>query len=169
LSDADHRLQLAEERVRNRQEQVEAARRSLVESKGSHEAAIALHRQLHKELADAAATAAGIEAPATSPEPAPAGAQAARRAAEHARRAAASASSSLAAMRTRREFLEEQQARDEAAAAAAAAIPAVEADLTALAQLEAELGAIDALGRHEGLKLRDVIVAEPGYEAILEA
>ncbi|HUE67387.1 MAG TPA: AAA family ATPase [Candidatus Acidoferrum sp.] len=169
LSEADHRLQLAEERARNRQEQVEAARRSLVESKGSHEAALALHRQLHNELADAAATAAGIEAPAASPEPDTAGAQAARRAAEHARRAAASASSSLAAMRTRREFLEEQQARDEAAAAAAAAIPAVEADLVALAQLEAELGAIDALGRHEGLKLRDVIVAEPGYEAILEA
>ncbi|HEV2474979.1 MAG TPA: AAA family ATPase, partial [Candidatus Dormibacteraeota bacterium] len=169
VSEADHRLQLAEERARNRQEQAEAARRALADSTGSHEAALALDHQLQKELADAEATAATIEAPAASPEPDTAGAQDARRAAEHARRAAASASSSLAALRARMEFLEAQLARDEAAVAAAAAIPAAEADLAALAQIEAELGAIEALRKHEGLKLRDVIVAEAGYEAILEA
>ena len=169
LSEADHRLQLAEERANNREEQSAAARRSLAESKGQHEAALALKRQLQAELRTAEGTAASITAPATSPEPDTATAHEARRASEHSRRAAAAAASSLAAMRTRREFLEEQLARDEAAVGAAAAIPAAEADLTALRQLAAELEAIDALRKHEGMKLRDVIVPEPGYEAILEA
>jgi chromosome segregation protein len=169
LSEADHRLQLAEERATNRQEQADTARRSVAESVGSHEAALALRQQLHTELTEAEATAATIEAPAASPEPDTGAAHEARRAAEHARRAAAAEASSLASMRTRREFLEEQLARDEAAVAAAAAIPTAEADLNALAQLEAELSAIDALRKHGGMKLRDVIVAEPGYEAILEA
>jgi chromosome segregation protein len=169
LSEADHRLQLADERLRNRQEQAQAARRSLAESTAMHDAATALQRQLKVELEDAEATAASIEAPAASPEPDTAAAQEARRAAEHARRAAAAAASSLAAMRTRREFLEEQMARDEAAVAALAAIPTAEADLKALTQLNAELGAIDALRKHDGMKLRDVIVPEPGFEEILEA
>jgi chromosome segregation protein len=169
LSEAEHRLQLADERAKNRNEQAEAARRSLAESSGTHEAAAALQQQLQADLKEADGTAASIEAPASSPEPDTAAAHDARREAEHCRRAAAAAASSLAATRTRREFLEEQLARDEGAAAAAAAIPAAEADLEALSRLEAELGAIDALRKHEGMKLRDVIVPEPGYEAILEA
>ena len=169
LSEADHRLQLAEERAKNRQEQVEAVRRALDESSRSHVAGTALQQQLKAELTESEATAASIEAPADSAEPDTAGAQDARRAAEHARRATAAAASSLAAMRTRSEFLQEQMARDEAAVAAAAEIPTAEAHLQALTRLEAELKAIDALRKHEGMKLRDVIVAEPGYEAILEA
>jgi chromosome segregation protein len=165
-SDADHKLQLAEERVESRKALAESARRSAEESRAQLDAATALHAQLAAEL-----TGAGNpEVPeSVLQEPDQREARAAREAAEHARNAAAAASSSLAAARLRREFLEDQATRDAAAARAAAEIPEAEADLEAHTRLETELNAIDALRRHEGKKLRDVISAQPGYEAILES
>ena len=51
LSDAEHRLQLAEERLENRKSVAETARRAEAESKAVLEAAADLHAQLTKELA----------------------------------------------------------------------------------------------------------------------
>jgi chromosome segregation protein len=168
VSDAEHHLELGEERAENRRQAAEAARRSEAETRTLLEAAEALRRQLAAELAEVETAAASIDAPEASPEPDTAGVQRARRAAEEARRASAHGASTLAALRTRREFLEDQLARDEGAAAAAAEIPSAEARLQALVKLEAELKAIDAMGRHEGMRLRDVITPQPGYETLLE-
>jgi len=51
LSDAEHRLQLAEERLENRKSVAETARRAEAENKAVLEAAADLHKQLTKELA----------------------------------------------------------------------------------------------------------------------
>ncbi len=170
LSDAEHKLQLAEERAGSRGAAAEAAKRSEAETSALLDAAAALRAQLASELGEAEASTqapAEPEGPIEQPDPAPA--RHARDAAERARHAAMAAASSLEAARVRREFLEEQLQRDGAAAAAAAEIPAAEANLVALTALEAELGAIDALRRHDGLKLRDVIAAQPGYEGIVQS
>ncbi|HKW08366.1 MAG TPA: AAA family ATPase [Candidatus Dormibacteraeota bacterium] len=167
MSEADHRLQLAEERATSRRDQAENARRSLAESNGLHEAAASLRQQLQQELVDAEATAASIEAPVTSPAPDTAAAKDAMRAAEHARRAAAAAASSLAAMRTRREFLEEQSTNDTAGGR-----KDDRQELTGtLERVEAQLAALQRLPKPEteGLTLREVLTAEPGYEELLEA
>ena len=111
LSDAEHKLQLAEERADNRAAVVEAARRSEAETKTQADAATALRLQLAAELAEAEAATASIEAPIVALEPDTAAAEQGRRAAEQARRAASTAASTLAALRTRHEFLEEQAAR----------------------------------------------------------
>jgi len=165
-SDADHKLQLAEERLENRKAVAESARRSADESRALLEAATALRNQLAAELTEAG-NPAEPEPPLQDPDQRVA--RAAREAAEHARRAAAAAASSLAATRLRREFLEDQATHDEAAGRAAAELPGAEAAQEALARIETELKAIDALRRHEGKKLREVITAEPGYEAVVES
>ncbi len=141
-SDADHKLQLAEERVENRKAQLAA------------------------DLTEAGSPA---EPEPPLQEPDQREARSAREAAERARHAATAAASSLAAARMRREFLEDQAAHDAAAADAAAELPRAESDLESLTRLETELKAIDALRRHEGKKLRDVITAKPGFEEILQA
>ena len=164
-SDADHKLQLAEERLENRKVVAESARRSEEESQALLEAATALRAQLAAELTEAG-NPAEPEPPLQEPDQREA--RAAREAADQARHAATAAASSLAAARMRREFLEDQAIRDDAAAKAAAELPQAEADLEALTRLETELKAIDALRRHEGEKLRDVITAKPGFEEILQ-
>jgi len=165
-ADAGHKLQLAEERLENRKAVAESARRSEEESHALLDAAKALGAQLLAELTEAGNSAQ--PEPALQ-EPDQREARAARDAAEHARLAAAAAASSLAAARLRREFLEDQATHDAAAATAAAGLPQAESDLDVLTRLETELKAIDALRRHEGMKLREVITAEPGYEAVVES
>ncbi|HET9783123.1 MAG TPA: AAA family ATPase, partial [Candidatus Dormibacteraeota bacterium] len=166
-SEADHRLQLAEERASSRHAAAEAARRSLAESNTLRDAAAALKVQLVDELRVAETTAASIEAPPTSPEPDTQAAHRALREAEHARRAAANAASSLAAQTTRREFLEEQLTRDETAASTGDRQAVAEA----LGRVEAQIESLRRLPQPEtvGLRLRDVLTAEPGYEELLEA
>ncbi|HET7338490.1 MAG TPA: AAA family ATPase [Candidatus Dormibacteraeota bacterium] len=168
-SEADHRLQLAEERSSNRRAAAESARRSFAESRSLREAAEALKDQLTKELLDAETTAASIDAPVTSPEPDTQAAHAAMREAEHARRAAANAASSLAALKTRREFLEEQLARD--AATQSTTTGDRQAAMEALERIDAQIESLLRLPQPQtsALKLRDVLTAEPGYEELLEA
>src|SRR5438067_1570014 len=125
VSDAEHRLQLAEERVENRRAVADAARRSENEAQALLDAATALRSQLSGELGEAEKAidpAAEIPSPPDEPDTAPA--HEARRAADEARRAAAVAASSLASARTRREFLEEQLARAAKAATAAGLVTA---------------------------------------------
>jgi len=185
-SDAEHRKQLAEERLASRQAVAEEARHSAAEGRALLEAAGALRAQLAAELADAElAVATPTEAASMAADPDPAEARDARRAAEQARRAAMIASSSLAAVRTRREFLEEQAAGAARAAAAVARVKDAEAGLeeaeerarvaekaaAALARLRAELDGIEALrpAPAAGPALADVIIARPGYEQALSA
>ena len=170
-SDADHKVQLSLERVENRRVVAESARRSEAESHALLEAATALRAQLAAELEQAEQSinapegepAAGLQEPDRKP------ARAARDAADSARHAASTATSSLATASIRREFLEEQLRHDEAAVLAAAELPSAEAELDLLSGMAAELKALEALRRHEGLKLRDVITAKPGYEALVES
>ena len=183
---ADHRLQLAEERVEGRRAVAEGARRSEAESRALLEAAKALRAQLAGELVEAEQSIAAPDAPPepiAPPDPAPA--REARHAAESARRAAVAAASSLASVRTRREFLEEQAARAAEAGKAAAELVEAEASLgqaearardaqdaaTALARLRAELEGIDALrpASAHGMRLGEVVTPEPGYEEALGA
>jgi chromosome segregation protein len=160
VSDAEHRLQLGEERAENRRAVAEAALRSDAETRSLLDAAEALQKQLKEELNDAETAAASIEAPEVSPEPDTAGAQRARRAAEQARRAVLSAASSLAAARTRREFLVEQSAQSVGDGEA----------VQALDRLEAQLESVEALARHSpGLTLREMLTARPGFEELVEA
>jgi chromosome segregation protein len=185
LSEAEHRLQLAEERAANRQAAAEAARRLEAEGKTQAEAAQALRRQLTGEVGEAEAALAAVNAPSDSPEPDTDSAQEARRSAEHARRAASAAASSLAALRTRREFLEEQATQLERAASAAQLIPAAEAVVAEgqaevqsaseaaqlTARLRAELEGIDSLrpGSASGTRLIEVITPRPGFKVALAA
>ncbi len=169
-ADAEHKLQLAEERLESRRAAAEGAHRGESETHALLDAAAALRAQLAEELVLAeVSTQAPPEPDAPVDEPEPTAAHKAREAADRARHAAAGASSALASARMRREFLEEQMRHDLAAAEAAAEIPAAETALAALTALEAELQAIDALAKHEGLTLRDVIVPDRGYEGILES
>jgi chromosome segregation protein len=160
VSDAEHRLQLGEERAENRRAVAEAALRSDAETRSLLDAAEALQKQLKEELNEAETAAASIEAPEVSPEPDTAGAQRARRAAEQARRAVLSAASSLAAARTRREFLVEQSAQSVGDGEA----------VRALDRLEAQLESVEALSQHSpGLTLREMLTARPGFEELVEA
>jgi chromosome segregation protein len=186
VSDAEHRLQLAEERHESRHAAAEAARRSEAETRALLEAAEALRVQLAREL-DVASKAVEER---TDPQPLPsepdgAPARDARRDAEHARRTAAIAASSLAALRTRREFLEEQAAQLAQMTAAAAEIPGAEAEVARaekragtardasalLGRLRSELDGIEALrpSGEEGSRLGEVLSANQGYEAALSA
>ena len=178
-SDAQHRVQLAEERVENRKAVAEAAQRSEVESHALLEAATALRAQLNGEVAEAekAIAAPGDVLPALeAPDPRPA--QEARRGADQARRAASVAASSLGAVRTRREFLEQQAAQAESAAEAVRLLAGaehrlveLEREVAALARVRAELEGIEALRPQAegGLRLGEVITAHHGYEAALSA
>jgi len=185
-SEAEHRLQLAEERLENRHAVADEARRSEGEARALLDAAKALRSQLAAELgeADRAIDPAAVIPPApVEPDGTPA--HDARRTAEQARRAAAVAASFLAGLRTRREFLEEQSAQADRATAAAAAVAEAETAArqaqehfnkaeqaaVALKRLEAELQGIDALRppSGHGLRLGDVITARPGSEAALAA
>ena len=179
LSETQHGVQLAEERIANRRAVAEAARHSEVETRALLEAAAALRSQLTAELAQADRAIAMPEDDSPAAEaPDPRAAQDARRSAEQARRASAIAASSLAAVRTRREFLEQQSAQ---AASAAEAIRLLadaerrlgelENDTAALARARAELDGIEALRPPAagGPRLGEVIAAHNGYEAALSA
>jgi chromosome segregation protein len=121
LSEADHKLQLAEERAENRQVVADSARRSEAENRTQLAAASALRDQLSAELAAAAPADHHVS------------------------------------------DAELAQAEQKARAAEEAAV--------ALARLRSELDGIQALSPPEtsGVRLRDVITAEPGYEAAVTA
>jgi chromosome segregation protein len=179
LSEAEHRMQLAEERAGSRRTVAEVARRSESESGALLEAAKALGEQLADELAGAErsiASPADPDEPVAEPDPT--AAREARAQAEKARRAAVVAASTLAGVRTRREFLEEQSARAVTAAEATdrlhdaeRAVRAAQEAATTVARLRAELEGIDALrpASSHGLRVGDVITAEPGFERALSA
>jgi chromosome segregation protein len=186
LAEAEHGLQLAEERAQGHQALAEAVRRQDAEHRTRATAAGALHDQLSAEFESARAALEAV--PEAPPPPAaldPAEVQRARREAEQARRAVAASNSSLAGVRTRREFLEEQAARLAAMAAAATQIPAAEAAVAAeveaadaaeaaarsVGRLRSELDGLDALRADQpGLpRLGEVLTPEPGYEAALSA
>src|SRR5205823_285136 len=186
LSEAEHRLQLAEERLENRRAVAAEARRSDTEARALLDAAVALRPQLTNELAEAEkATDPAAEIPLAPDDPDNAPAYEAQRNAEQARRAAAVTASSLAGLRTRREFLEEQSAQVARATAAASTLALAETSVAhalerakkaeqatvALARLSAELEGIDSLRPPlgHGLRLGDVITARPGSEAALSA
>ena len=179
VSDAQHRVQLAEERIENRRAVAESARQSEVESRALLAAAGALRAQLATELSDAEKTIAEPEdaSPVLEP-PDQRPAQDARRAADQARRVSAIAASSLAAVRTRREFLEQQALQAEGAAEATRqlggaeqALRELEHDIAILAGLRAELAGIETLRppAEGGPRLGEVITAHNGYEAALSA
>src|SRR5437899_5465964 len=135
LSEAEHRLQLAEERLENRRAVAAEARRSDTEARALLDAAVALRSQLTNELAEAEkATDPAAEIPPAPDDPDNAPAHEARKNAEHARRAAAAGASSVAGLRTRREFLEEQSAQ--VARATAAASTLAQADTSVAHALE---------------------------------
>jgi chromosome segregation protein len=177
-SEAQHRLQLAEERVENRKAVAEAARQSEAESRATLEAAAALRAQLTGDLADAETMIAAPEdGPAAEP-PDPRPAQEARKAADQARRASSVAASSLGAVRTRREFLEQQATLAEGAAEAISRLADAERRLAqlenetaTLARLRGELEGIETLRppADGGPRLGEVITAHRGYEAALSA
>ena len=186
LSEAEHRLQLAEERLENRRAVAAEARRSDTEARALLDAAVALRSQLTNELAEAdKAIDPAAEIPPEPEEPDAAPAHEARKNAEHARRAAAVGASSVAGLRTRREFLEEQSAQVARATAAASTLAQAETSVAhaleraqkaeqatvALARLGAELEGIDSLRppSGHGLRLGDVMTARPGSEAALSA
>ncbi len=186
LSEAEHRLQLAEERLESRRAVAAEARRSDTEARALLDAAVALRSQLTNELAEAEkATDPAAEIPPAPDDPDNAPAHEAQRNAEHARRAAAVTASSVAGLRTRREFLEEQSAQVARATAAASTLAQAETSVAhalerakkaeqatvALARLSAELEGIDSLRppSGHGLRLGDVITARPGSEAALSA
>jgi chromosome segregation protein len=186
VAEADHALQLADERAQGHRSVADAARRSDEEGKVLTEGAEALRTQLAAELEQARHSVEGVgetqpvpEAPDSTPV------HEARRAAEQARRAASTAASSLAGLRTRREFLEEQASQIEAMALAASEVPQAESEVAtaaerarvaeqaavALARLRSELDGLEALrpAGGPGRRLGEVIIAEAGYEAALSA
>jgi len=186
LAEAEHALQLSTERAQNLRALADAAEREEVEARSQSAAAEALRAQLQSELQGARqAVALVAEDAPTPPAPDPGQAQAARREADQARRAAAMTMSSLAGLRMRREFLESQAVQLEAVQSAAAEVPAAEAELAraarlqsdseeaalALARLASELEGLDALrpAGSPGLRLGEVLTAEPGYESALTA
>jgi chromosome segregation protein len=187
VAQAEHMLQLAQERSANQQALADAAAREESDGRTQTAAADAVRAQLAAEL-DQATLALGA-VPETAPPPsAPdqSGVLHARREAEQARRAAATAASSLAGLGTRREFLEEQMARLDETAAAASLIPDAEGELARareeaeaaetaavmLARVRSELEGLSALRPEAGpglVRLSDVLTAEAGYEAALSA
>jgi chromosome segregation protein len=187
VAQAEHMLQLAQERSANQRALAEAAAREDSDGRNQAAAAEALRGQLTTELEQAALALRAIPEPAPLPTvPDQSGATHARREAEQARRAAAAGASSLAGLRTRREFLEEQAARLDEMAAAARLIPGAEAELArareeaeaaetaavTLTRLRSELEGLSALRPEAGpglVRLSDVLTPEAGYEAALSA
>ena len=187
LAQAEHVLQLAQERSANQQALADAVAREEAEGRTRSAAAEAVRSQLASELEHVSLALSAIPEPA--PVPAPPDQSRllqARREAEQARRAAATAASSLAALRTRREFLEEQVARLDEMAAAARLIPDAEAALATargeaeaaetaavtVTRLRSELEGLSALRPEAGpglVRLSDVLIPAPGYEAALSA
>jgi chromosome segregation protein len=187
LAEAEHSLQLAEERAQNQRALADATRREDAERQTQAAAADALRAQLAAELDQARQALEAV--PVTPPVPAGPDAgdvQHARRQAEQARRAVAAAASTVAGLRTRREFLEEQVGRQAALAATADQIPLAEEDLAraaeaamaaesaavALARLRSELEGLDSLRPEPApglVRLSEVLTPEPGYEAALSA
>src|SRR5262245_21208647 len=179
LSDAEHRRQLAEERVESRRTVAEGARRSEAEGRALLDAASALRKQLAGELVEAERTLTtppDAEQDIAEPDPTPS--RSARTAAERARRAAVMAASTLAAARTRREFLDEQSVRAADASEATGrlheaeeAVREAQETATTLARLKAELEGVEALrpASAHGPRVGEVITAEPGFERALSA
>jgi chromosome segregation protein len=185
LAEADHALQLAGERAQNLSALSSGAAQAGAETEAQAAAASALRTQLAVELEVAQRSLGAVVAlpPPAAPDPGVAGA--ARRSAEDARRAANSAASALASTRMRREFLEGQAVQIREMEAAASSVPAAqkevagaaaglaEADRAAsvLARAQSELEGLDALlpGGAGGVRLGDVLTANPGYEAALSA
>jgi chromosome segregation protein len=187
VAQAEHVLQLAQERSANQRTLAEAAAREEADGRTQAAAAEAVRAQLTAELDQASGVLAAVPAPERLPEPPDqSGAVHARREAEHARRAAASSASALAGVRTRREFLEEQAARLDEMAAAARLLPEAEAEVASkreaadaaelaavsVARVRSELEGLSALRPEAGpglVRLSDVLVPEAGYEAALSA
>jgi chromosome segregation protein len=184
LAEAQHAVQLTQERAESHRSVADTALKSEVESKTLTQAAEALRGQLGAELEQAnnsASAAMDLYVVPDAPDQGPS--QEARRAAEQARRAAAAAASSLAGTRTRREFLEEQVGHIKEMAIAAAEVPDAEAALAqaaerargaedaaaSVARMRSELQGLDALRPPTGMgqRLGEVLIAEPGYEAAL--
>src|SRR5579859_3829002 len=107
LAQAEHLLQLAQERSGNQRALADAAAHEDADGQNRSTAAAAVRAQLAAELEQATQTLSAVPEPGP---PAPAPDQSlvlsARRDAEQARRAASSAAASLSGLRTRREFLE---------------------------------------------------------------
>ncbi|HUZ87057.1 MAG TPA: AAA family ATPase [Candidatus Baltobacterales bacterium] len=187
VAQAEHVLQLAQERSANQQALADAAAREEADGLSRSTAAEAVRAQLGAELEHAAHALSAVPEPAPAPAaPDQSGVLHARRDAEQARRAAAAAASSLAGLRTRREFLEEQAARLDEMAAAARLLPDAEAELArargeaeaaetaavTVTRLRSELEGLDALRPQAGpglVRLSDVLTPAPGYEAALSA
>jgi chromosome segregation protein len=187
VAQAEHVLQLAQERSANQQALSVAAGREEADGRTQSIAAGSVRAQLAAELEQASLTLDAVPEPGPPPAaPDQSGVLHARRDAEQARRAAASAASSLAGLRTRREFLEEQMARLDEMAAAARLIPEAEAELAGardeseaaetaaitVTRLRSELEGLSALRPEAGpglLRLSDVLTPEAGYEAALSA
>ncbi|HYM67664.1 MAG TPA: hypothetical protein VEW68_10260, partial [Patescibacteria group bacterium] len=186
VAEAEHALQLAAERASNVRALAAGAAREEVEAQAQGSAAEALKSQLESELEAARRSLAGIaEAPSVPDALDPAESQSARRLADQARRAASAAASSLAGLRMRREFLESQAIQLKTVEAAAAEVPGAEAELAqaarrlgdseeaalALARMTSEMDGLDSLrpSAGDGLRLGEVLTAEPGYEAALTA
>jgi len=189
VAQAEHVLQLAEERAANQQALADAAGREEADGRARSAAAEAVRAQLAAELEQASLALSAVPEPETAPAPAVPDQSAvlhSRRDAEQARRAAATAASALAGLRTRREFLEEQVARLDEMAAAARLIPDAEAELArargeaeaaetaavTVTRLRSELEGLSALRPEPGpglVRLSDVLIPVPGYEAALSA
>ena len=187
VAQAEHLLQLAQERAANQLALAEAADREEADGRTRSTAAEAVRAQLAADLEQASLMLSGVPEPAPPPAaPDQSGALHARRDAEQARRAAATAATSLAGLRTRREFLEEQVARLDEMAAAARLIPDAEAELArarreaegaetaavTVTRLRSELEGLSALRPEAGpglVRLSDVLTPVPGYEAALSA
>jgi chromosome segregation protein len=188
LANAEHALQLAEERAQSQSALAASLRQDMAAQDAREGAARALRDQLAAERDRARTAFDAVPASVSSTESlVDVGAiQGARRAAEQARRALAAASSSLASLRTRRDFLEEQLAKLVPLAAAAGRLPEAEAALAReqaaagaaeaaafeVARLRAELEGLEALraiAPPGAVRLGDVLTAEAGYEAALSA
>ncbi|MGH7765191.1 MAG: AAA family ATPase, partial [Candidatus Dormibacteraceae bacterium] len=188
LAQAEHMLQLAQERSANQQALAKAAAREDSDGRTQSAAAEAVRAQLAGDLDQAAVALGAVPEPVVSAAAGPDQTELlqARREAEQARRAAAGATSSLAAQRTRREFLEEQAARLDEMAVAAGLLPEAESELAraredaeaaetaavTLARLRSELEGLNALRPEAGpglVRLSDVITPETGFEAALSA
>ena len=189
VSQAEHDLALAEERVRGQAALAEAARTEEADLTSRLASATELRDQLAVDLAGAEAQLAGQP---SAPEPPLAGdadkARQAAQAAERARRAVLQAESGLASIRERVRFLEESLSRLESRVLAAEVeLPAAQATATAAAASAAEAAeAASRLARrkaeqeglrslwpdptgHELKRVGSVILAAPGFEAALSA
>ncbi|MFI5283202.1 MAG: chromosome segregation SMC family protein [Candidatus Dormibacterales bacterium] len=185
LAEADHAVQLAGERAQNMSALAEGAASAAGETAAQAATAAALRAQLAVEMEVAQRSLEAVIVLPPPPAPDLSAATAARRAAEEARREAASAAATLAGTRMRREFLEGQAAQGRDMQAAASSLPAAEKEVavaserfaeadgaaSVLARVNSELEGLDALrpGGADGLRLGDLLTADPGYEAALSA